>query len=154
MSLGPVTLAPVDVLIFGLTAAILISVVVGVAVGALDCWGADRQAVVRAEAVLRAHLSEPELNQLQRSGILHVASPSHAGRVYQVRANSGRVTVLNNGSPELELCIRPREFLPGREHVLAHKLMIEAAEDEYTRQANVVWRAGQATVLGGRAWWD
>lgn len=143
-----------DVLVFGLTAAILISVVVGVAVGALDCWGADRRAVARADAVLRAHLSEVEFGQLQRSGVLHVASPSHTGRVYQVRANSGRVTVLNNGSPELELCIRPRELLPGREHVLAHKLMIEAAEDEYTRCANVVWRAGQATVLGGRAWWD
>ena len=143
-----------DVLVFGLTAAILISIVVGVAVGALDCWGADRRAVARSEAVLRTHLSELEFSQLQRSGVLSVASPRHAGRVYQVRANSGRVTVLHHGAPELELCIRPRELLPGREHVLAHKLMIEAAEDEYTRCANVVWRAGQATVLGGRAWWD
>jgi hypothetical protein len=144
----------VDVLVFGLTAAILISIVVGVAVGAIDCWGADRKAVARAEAVLRTHLSETEFSQLQRSGVLHVASPSHTGRVYQVRANTGRVTVLNNGLPELELCIRPRELLPGREHVLAHKLMIEAAEEDYTRRANVVWRAGQATVRGGRAWWD
>jgi len=143
-----------DVLVFGLTAAILISIVVGVAVGALDCWGADRRAVARAEAVLRTHLSDREFSQLQRSGVLSVASPSHAGRVYQVRANSGRVTVMHDGAPELELCIRPRELLPGREHILAHKLMIEAAEDEYTRCANVVWRAGQATVLGGRAWWD
>jgi hypothetical protein len=144
----------VDVLVFGLTAAILISIVVGVAVGALDCWGADRRAAARAEAVLRTHLSEHEFSQLQRSGVLSVTSPSHAGRVYQLRANSGRVTVLHNGAPELELCIRPRELLPGREHILAHKLMIEAAEDEYTRCANVVWRAGQATVVGGRAWWD
>jgi hypothetical protein len=143
-----------DVLVFGLTAAILISIVAGVAIGALDCWGADRKAVARAEALLRAHLSDAEFGQLQRSGVLWVTSPTYAGRVYQVRASSGRVTVLNNGSPEIELCIRPRELLPGREHVLAHKLMIEAAEDEYTRRANVVWRAGQATVLGGRAWWD
>jgi hypothetical protein len=143
-----------DVLVFGLTAAILISVIAGVAVGALDCWGADRKAVARAEAVLRTHLSGVEFEQLQRSGVLCVASPTHAGRVYQVRADSGRVTVLKDGSPEIELCIRPRELLPGREHVLAHKLMIEAAEDEYTRRANVVWRAGQATLLGGRAWWD
>ncbi len=143
-----------DVLVFGLTAAILISVIAGVAVGALDCWGADRRAVARAEAMLRTHLSEVEFQQLQRSGVLCVASPTHAGRVYQVRADSGRVTVLTDGSPEIELCIRPRDLLPGREHVLAHKLMIEAAEDEYTRRANVVWRAGQATLLGGRAWWD
>jgi hypothetical protein len=143
-----------DVLVFGLTAAILISVIAGVAVGVLDSWRADRKAVARADALLRTHLTDVEFAQLQSSGVLQVASPSHPGRVYAVQATSGRVTVLNNGSPEIELCIRPRNLLPGREHVLAHKLMIEAAEDEYTRRANVVWQVGQATVLGGRAWWD
>jgi hypothetical protein len=144
----------VDEVVFGLTAAVLISVIVAVAVGAFDRWGANRKALARAEAVLRARLSDAEFDELQKWGTLHVASPTHAGRVYQVRAHSGRVMVLNDGSPEIELCIRPGELLPGREHVLAHKLMIEAAEDEYTRRANVVWRAGQATLFGGRAWWD
>jgi hypothetical protein len=144
----------VQVLVFGLLAAILISVIAGLAAGALERWAADRKATARANAVLRRCLSRVEFDELQTSGMLHVASPTRAARVYQVRASSGRVTVLMKGSPQIELCIRPREMLPGREHVLAHKLMIEAAEDEYTRRANVVWRADPTTLLGGRAWWD
>ncbi|MBV9580929.1 MAG: hypothetical protein JO057_20300 [Chloroflexi bacterium] len=146
--------AIVDALAFSLTLALVVSLVVGVAAAALDGWRADRKAIARAAALLRAHLSERELDRLERSGVLYVPSPSHVGRVYLVRATSGHVTVLKHGAPELELCIRPRELLPGREHVLAHKLMIEAAEDEYTRRANVVWRAGQATLLDGRVLWD
>ena len=143
-----------DVAVLVLFLAIVLSLVGGVIFAVLDESGRDRTAVAKAEALLRTHLSEDELNQLQRSGALHVPSPHHPGRVYVVRANGGRVTVRVNGCPEFELCVRPRELLPGREHVLAHKLMIEAAEDEYMGRANVVWRAGQAATMANRGWWD
>jgi hypothetical protein len=134
--------------------AILACLLVAVIYALIDDARRDREAVARAEALLRTHLSETELGELKRSGVLRVASPQHAGRVYDVRANGGRVTVRNNGSPEFELCVHPREILPGREHVLAHKLMIEGAEDEYIRRANVVWRAGLSQPAETHAWWE
>jgi hypothetical protein len=138
----------VDVVINVLAGGIAIILLLGVMVTLISCRIADRDANKRAEALLRRHLSETERAQLQRQGVLNVASRVEPGRVYQVRANSGRVLVLQDSAAVMELCVRPRALLPGNEHVLAHKLMIEAAEDEYMRQANVMWRAGQATVFG------
>ncbi len=137
-----------DVSLGLLAAAIAVVLMVVVVVSHLYACEAERAAAARAEALLRSHLSARELAQLQRTGILHVASRMCPGRVYAVRANGGRVSVLQDGLAVMELCVRPRAELPGQEHVLAHKLMIEGAEDEYTRRANVMWRAGQATVFG------
>jgi hypothetical protein len=106
----------------------------------------DMRADLRAEAVLRAHLSEPELAQLNRCGYLEVHSPTHSGRVYQVDPHDTRVTVLQHGEMVQRLCIRTAEQLPAREAVLAHKLMIQTLEDEYVRCANVVWFHSGANV--------
>jgi hypothetical protein len=142
-----------DWLVVALFAIIFLCLAVSVIAAFLENAGRDRGALERAEAVVRTHLSEDELSQLHRSGMLQVASPKHAGRVYDIRANGGRVTVRSNGSPEFELCVRTRELLPGREHVVAHKLMIEAAEEEYLRRANVVWRAAHGARQSTTGWW-
>jgi hypothetical protein len=131
-----------------LAAAIVVTILAVLVLSQLSWDGAERLAHERAEVMLRTHLSDSELAQLQRSGVLDVPSPTRPGRLYQVPGNGGRIKVLQDGHPVLELCIHPRSALPGKEHVLAHKLMIEAAEEEYTRRANVMWRAGQATVFG------
>ena len=139
--------------LMALILVVILCLVTAVICTLLDESGRDREATARAEALLRAHLSARELDELKRSGMLKVASRQVNGRVYDIRANGGRVTVRMNGSPDFELCVRPRELLPGREHVLAHKLMIEAAEEEYIRMANVVWRAGPAQAEGHR-WFE
>jgi hypothetical protein len=100
--------------------------------------GADR-ATQRAEALLSAQLSPIELEQLNSMGALHVQSGLTAGRTYAIPPR-GTVTVMQDGQPVMRLCIRPVTLLPGREAVLAHKLHIEANEDDYLRRANVVWR--------------
>jgi hypothetical protein len=136
-----------------LVALILVCVIASAMMTFMTNATRNRQATQRAEALLRTHLSEHDFSLLQRSGILQVASPNHAGRVYEIRANGGRVSVRSNGAPEFDLCVRTRDPLPGREDVLAHKLMIEAAEDEYLRRANVVWRSGQVVRPGNTQWW-
>jgi hypothetical protein len=46
---------------------------------------------------------------------------------------------MENGSIVQHLCIRTAQHCP-REHVVAHKLLIEASEREYLRRANVAWQ--------------
>lgn len=142
-----------DGVMLAILALVIVCLIVAVSVVIVQDSGGDRQSINRAEALLRSYLSPSELKELKHSGFLQVASRQHAGRVYDVSATGGRVTVRVNGTPEFELCVRPREPLPGREHVLAHKLMIEAAEDEYVKRANVVWRAGYTTSNRWR-WWE
>ena len=120
----------------------------------LDRSSQDTSALARADALLRRHLSEDEQHQLQRSGIVQIRSSQHAGRVYHVRADGGRVTVRTNGCMEMELCVRPATMLPGREGLLAHKLMIQAAEDDYLARANVVWRGNGHSAASSDAWWS
>ena len=107
-----------------------------------------RRANRRAEAVLRGHLPDYEQAQLRRLGILEVRSSKLPRRVYEVSAKTGIVLVRDAGLCTMTLCIHPGVELPGNEHVLAHKLMIQAAEDEYLARANVIWSRGQATVSG------
>lgn len=143
-----------DLFALGLVTAITLICVARVVLELVNRYGRDRVAIERAEALLRTHLTVAEFDQLEEHGVLEIPSPAQQGRVYQVHARGGRVRVLLNGLPEQELCIRPRQLLPGREHVLAHKLMIQAAEDEYVSQANVVWHSAQATVFGRTAWFE
>ena len=122
-------------------AATLILVATMVAVVAILAWcvrAADR-ALHRSEELLHQHLTIHELDQLDRVGTVHVPSGLTPGRVYVVPVR-GSVTVLQDGSPVMRLCIRSAEELPGREEVLVHKINIQAAEEEYLRRANVVWR--------------
>jgi hypothetical protein len=102
----------------------------------------------RADTLLRQHLSSEELAQLKRFGVLDVPSGILPGRVYQVRSDNGRVLVYESGVWTMELCLQAAVRLPGNEHVLAHKLMIQAAEEDYLERANLVWRRGQVVVSG------
>jgi hypothetical protein len=104
------------------------------------CKRAQDEAVRRAEALLEEHLTPAELAQLNQTGSLHVASRITDGRVYSIPVR-GLVTVMEGGTSVMRLCIRPADILPGREAVLAHKIHIEAAEEDYMRRAIVVWRA-------------
>ena len=149
MSVGAATLAAMLLLVL-LVCGVIIASLAMICLRTLTLdWARDRDPIVRAEALLRAHLSEAELKQLVQYGILQVPSPHYRGRVYCVRAAGGRVSVRRNGALEMELCIVPREPLPGREHVLAHKLMIQAAEEDYMRRANVLWRAADPSFPAG-----
>jgi hypothetical protein len=109
----------------------------------------DRDARQRSEQVLRTHLSTAELAGLNRQGYLEVASPSRAGRAYLVSPSASRVVVVQNGVPVSRLCIHPVVRLPGREEVLAHKLMLQTDEADYLRRANVVWYTRETTPTLG-----
>jgi len=122
----------------GMTLVLLAMAMMALAMFFWYMRGADR-ATQRAEALLSTQLSPIELEQLNSMGALHVASGMTAGRTYAIPPR-GTVTVLQDGEPVMRLCIRPVTLLPGREAVLAHKLHIEANEDDYLRRANVVWR--------------
>jgi hypothetical protein len=97
-----------------------------------------RQASSRAEKLLRRVLSPAELDQLNRLHYLDIPSRLYPYRTYRVPAREGTVDVLHNGVKAFGLCIRPAEQLPSREHVLAHKALLEAAEDDYLKRANVI----------------
>jgi hypothetical protein len=121
----------------GLIILAVVTIVVGVFIW---CRASQEHADARAEALLQQHLSPSELAQLTQTGALQVTSRIFDGRIYAIPTH-GFVTVREQGKLTMRLCIRPSSLLPGREAVLAHKMYIEAAEDEYVRKATVVWRA-------------
>jgi len=104
----------------------------------------------RAETLLRRMLTSDELDQLNRVAYIDVPSPNHVDRVYRVPAWWGTIAVLEKGVVVKHLCVRPVQALPSREHVLAHKVFIEANEAEYLRRANVTWaRQPLPAQIGG-----
>jgi len=131
-----------------LLCATVVAVVVIFVVQAVVRARTNRLARRRAEAILKTHLSTAELGQLRRFGVLDIRSLHRPERVYQICAQSGRVLVQESGRWTMELCIRTARDLPGEEHVVAHKLMIQGAEQDYLARANVIWSRGQATVSG------
>jgi hypothetical protein len=85
---------------------------------------------------MREFLTPDELGQLQKDGYLAVPSVSTPGRIYRIPARPGMVTVVDDGKPVVQLCLQPVSFVPEREHVLVHKLLLEGAEREYWQRAN------------------
>jgi len=117
--------------------ALLVSVVAFVCVW---CQRAQDRADRRAELLLQQHLTPEQLAHLNRTGSLQVPSKTFESRVYTVPIR-GFVSVHDEGKLVMRLCVRPGTFLPGREAILAHKMYIEAAEEDYVESATVVWRA-------------
>jgi hypothetical protein len=127
-------------------------VATGFAVALLGCavlaavWGCrridvraqaqSREAQARADALLRRLLTDAEYRQLAERGHLEVPSPSRPGRTYLVPRRPGQVRVYEHGVPLVSLCVGPVEPLPDADVVLLHRLMIQANEDEYLRQAH------------------
>ena len=101
--------------------------------------GGERRAARRAEALVRELLSPSEYAQLERWGYLEVVSRARPGRVYRVRASRAPVVVVENGTPVARLCLQPVRTIAVQEMVLVHKVLLEAAEDDYWRRANRVW---------------
>lgn len=98
----------------------------------------SRVAAARADVTLRELLTPAEYAQVVERGYLEVPSRSYPGRIYRVPADGSAVVVHQPRTSPLYLCLRPVDRLPGAETVLVHKLLLEAAEEEYWRRANVV----------------
>ncbi|MGE5620648.1 MAG: hypothetical protein ACM3US_15480 [Sphingomonadaceae bacterium] len=99
----------------------------------------DPESENRAAALLRELLSEGEHQQLVQTGYLSVPSRHVVGRVYRVPVRPGWVDVYEADRLAMRICVEPVEQLPQGDVVLMHKLMIEGAEQEYLRIANIVY---------------
>ena len=108
------------------------------------------EAVRRAEELLRDSLTPDQHAAYRSRGYVEVPSRQHEGRVYRVDGWRP-VAVYEKGQFAGAVCIRAREALPGPDVLLARKLMIEGAEDEFLRAGNWLhpaWRpAGAAPTI-------
>jgi hypothetical protein len=111
---------------------LLLSLVVYLIVRARKQLGENR----RARELLRVVLSPEEYRQLIRQGYIDIASHSDPERVYRVPKSPGRVQVREKGRLTTWLCLQPYESIPDADHVVIHKLMIEADEETYLQKAN------------------
>jgi hypothetical protein len=96
----------------------------------------------RAELLVRDVLDDGEYTQLKRSGYIDVPSRARPGRIYRVPAAGSPVAVIEPGRQVVFLCLQPQDRLPTNEVVVIHKLMLEAAEGDYWRKANVLTGRG------------
>jgi hypothetical protein len=102
------------------------------------------EAKKRAEALLRASITNEQYQQLLSRGYMEIPSQLYPGYTYRIPRGQQRVqiyetnqTVSNPYSRKLaELCIVPCDPVPDADMVLAHKLMIEADEQTYLSIAN------------------
>jgi hypothetical protein len=99
----------------------------------LKAWS---RAERRATDLLRATLTQEQLQQLLWRGYLEIPSPTEPQRVYRVPKSKGYVQVMENGRAIMRLCLQPVECLPDADIVVLHKLMIEANEEIYLQKAN------------------
>jgi hypothetical protein len=107
-------------------------------------------ATERAEELLRDSLTPAQHAAYRARGYVEVPSRMHPGRLYRVDGWRP-VAVYERGQFAGAVCIRARESLPGPDVLLARKLMIEGAEDEFLRAGNWLqpaWRpAGAAPTI-------
>lgn len=100
-----------------------------------------RVASEKAERLLVSALSEQQRREYLEHGHFHVRSP--AGRLYRITKGwSGNVKLVPHEQAERgefieSLCIHPKMWVPNCDNMLAQKLMIEAAEDDFRRIANI-----------------
>ena len=104
----------------------------------------------RAEGLLQDSLTPDQYASYRGKGFLEVRSKLYPGRVYRIDGWRP-VAVFERGQFVGAVCIRPREHIPGPDILLARKLMIEGAEQEFLRAGNWLqpaWRpAGAAPTL-------
>ena len=112
--------------------------------------GEQDQALLRAEELLRESVLPAQYDEYRGRGFVEVQSTLYPGRTYRVDAWRP-VAVYERGQFVGAVCIRPREQIPGPDVVLARKLMIEGAEEEFLRAGNWLqpaWRpAGVAPTI-------
>ncbi len=104
----------------------------------------------RAEGLLRDSLTSEQYASYRGRGYVEVPSGLYPGRSYRIDGWRP-VSVYEHGRFVGAVCIRPRDHIPGPDIVLARKLMVEGAEDQFLRSGNWLqpaWRpAGAAPML-------
>jgi hypothetical protein len=104
----------------------------------------------RAEVLLRDSVTSEQYESYRTRGWIEVASPAFRHRTYRVDGWRP-VAVYEHGQFVGAVCIRPREHIPGPDILLARKLMIEGAEQEFLHAGNWLqpaWRpAGAAPTI-------
>ena len=101
----------------------------------------------RAESLLRDSLRADQYEAYRNKGYIDVRSRKFRERTYRVDGWRP-VGVYERGQFVGAVCIRPRVGMPGPDIVLARKLMIEGAEDEFLRAGNWLspaWRPAGVT---------
>lgn len=96
----------------------------------------------RAARLLREVLSPEQAEELTREGRFHLDVLSKDGSRRRYRINRGRsrnVQQVEPGSGRVikTLCAHPVAAVPDEDTMLAQKLMLETAEDDFLRMANV-----------------
>ena len=101
----------------------------------------------RAESLLRDSLRPDQYAVYRDRGYVDVPSKKFRGRSYRIDGWRP-VGVYEHGQFVGAVCIRPRTSMPGPDIVLARKLMIEGAEDDFLRAGNWLspaWRPAGVT---------
>jgi hypothetical protein len=101
----------------------------------------------RADVLLRESLRADQYESYRTRGYVDVPSRKFANRTYRIDGWRP-VGVYERGQFVGAVCIRPRVSLPGPDVVLARKLMIDGAEDEFLRCGNWLspaWRPAGVT---------
>ena len=101
----------------------------------------------RADSLLHDSLREDQYEAYRTRGFVDVPSRKFPERTYRVDGWRP-VGVYERGQFVGAVCIRPRVGMPGPDIVLARKLMIEGAEDEFLKAGNWLspaWRPAGVT---------
>lgn len=95
-----------------------------------------KRIAARARKLLRDHLEAGELDQLAAHGYFEVESTT-SGRRYRIyRGHSRNVVELDkDGLAVARLCAYPSAALPDEDHMLAQRLFLQSAEDEFRKVA-------------------
>lgn len=95
----------------------------------------------RAEKLLRENLDDQQIEELDTKGHFHLESIQANGERRKYRINRGRARNVQLISPEGAVlrtyCAHPVEDVPDADTMLAQKLYLEGAEEEFLRIANV-----------------
>lgn len=119
--------------------------------GPLLAWDAAEHeaAYERAETLLRDSLAPEQYEFYQRRGYIELPSRLYPQRTYRVDGWRP-IAVFEEDRFVGAICLRPREHLPGPDVVLARKLLIEGAEEDFLRAGNWLspaWRPASAAPM-------
>ena len=119
--------------VLGIFVVLSIILIWGLAIASYLKWSEADQ---RAHELLRSVLSSEQYDQLTQKGYLDIKSPRDPGCISRVPLAQGLVKVIEQGRLKTSLCLQPLEMVPNADHVVIHKLMIEADEETYLQTAN------------------
>lgn len=99
-------------------------------------------ATLRATDLLRSVLDDEQEAELLTHARFHVRSQK--GKLYRIRRGwSHSVDLIEDGVIKGTYCIHPKAAVPTEDSMVAQKLMLESAEDEFLRIANFSRAVGQ-----------